>query len=210
MDPRLGAWYFGDLAHTAATTEGKWGPTAGQRVRKDSREVSPKEARQGAAARIPLARGAARLMRIGGGQHTLSHTHTHPSPRSAILSLIPTQRSGCSGLPKVVGRGRRLGKQGRGPLADWLTDWITGLYWPCSNWAIIVRRPEMVAPRPSTPHPLTHPEPFGPQMAAMACVCWQVAISRYLSTICVNSSSKPLSTLSSKSKCLTSFMRSCL
>lgn len=27
-----------------------------------------------------FARGAARLMRIGGGQHTLSHTHTHPSP----------------------------------------------------------------------------------------------------------------------------------
>lgn len=52
-----------------------------------------------------IARGAARLMRIGGGQHTLSHRHMHPSPLSAILSLIPTQRSGCSGLPKDVGWG---------------------------------------------------------------------------------------------------------
>lgn len=102
MDPRLGAWYFGDLAHTAATTGSKWGPTAGQRVRKDSREVSPKEARQGAAARI-LRQGCrsphANRRRT---THSLTHAQAPLPPRSAILSLIPTERSGCSGLPKDI------------------------------------------------------------------------------------------------------------
>lgn len=72
----LGTW------HTPPPPEGsKWGPTAGQRVRKDSPEVSPKEARQGAAARIPRDKGAgsphANRRRT---THTLTHAHAPLPP----------------------------------------------------------------------------------------------------------------------------------
>lgn len=56
-------------------------PRAGQRVRKDSPEVSPREAEGKVRPPGFLAKGGPLAsLRIGGGQHTLSHTHMHPSP----------------------------------------------------------------------------------------------------------------------------------
>lgn len=107
MDPRLGAWYFGDLAHTAAT-RGQMGTHGGTArpegfARGFAQGSKARCGRQDSSQGVPLA--SCESAEDSTHSHTRSRT---PPPRSAILSLIPTQRSGYSGLPKDMGRRRRL------------------------------------------------------------------------------------------------------
>lgn len=117
MDPRLGAWYFRDLAHTAATANGDpRRDSASGRIRQRFRP------RKQGKVRPPgfFARAAARLMRIGGGQHTLSHTHTHPSP--PVSNFEPHSHTAFGVFWTPQGRGTRT--------APWVSKgeyhWLTG------------------------------------------------------------------------------------
>lgn len=109
---------FGDLAHTAATTEEQMG-THGGTARPEGFARGFAQGSKARCGRQDSSRQGGPLASCESAEdNTYSHTRTcTPPPRSAILSLIPTQLSGCSGLPRYVGRRRRLGKQTGGPLA---------------------------------------------------------------------------------------------
>ena len=111
MDPRLGAWYFEDLAHTAATTGEQMG-THGGTARPEGFARGFAQGSKARCGRQDSSQGGPLASCESAEDNTYSHTRTcTPPPRSAILSLIPTQLSGCPGLPRDQEQRRRLGKQ---------------------------------------------------------------------------------------------------